>query len=153
MINGKRMAKGFLLAALLGGGVLASRAAIAGYRASTSGWRVKLYGTATTGYFTGNLSTVRNSADGTQYIGCEMEWFGPNASNVTTVSPSNDGFCYARDAAGNVRSCYLPIKYNTAAGVVGAINPNSFLQVNYDTFGGNSYCTYAWVANYSHGIY
>ena len=45
----------------------------------------------------GTLRDVRNSADGTQYIGC---------SRYAYDTGSNSIVCYARDASGNYVSCW-----------------------------------------------
>jgi hypothetical protein len=132
--------------------LLASRGAHAGYKSSASNWAVKLSGTATAGSFSGALSVVRATADTMQYVGCETYWYGPTATNLSTVSPSNYGYCFARDSAGNTRSCYITVKYGTSLGVVGALNASSHLSVSYDTFGGTPYCTNIAVLNYSMGL-
>jgi hypothetical protein len=154
MINGKkftlgRIGKGLLVVGLVTTGVLASGGARAGYKASTKNWEVKITGTATTGHFSGAVKLAGQSADNLQYIGCDTLWYGVTATNTATVVPNNYGDCYARDSAGNVRSCYLTVRGGQSLAVAGAVNATSILQVDFITVGGNAYCTNVSISNES----
>lgn len=154
MINGNkttrmtlgRMTKGLLVAGVVVTGVLASRGAFAGARAT--GWEVSISGSSS-GTFKGSVSAARYSADSVQWIGCELEWYGPNSSNTATVVPSNIGYCSGRNSAGTTRTCYITTRYGNAMSLVGAVNMGSMLSVQYFTVDGNVYCGDIKIYNYS----
>lgn len=154
MTNGKgialgRIGKGILMAGLVTAGVIASRGAFAGARVSRAAWEASISGTATTGSFQGSIAAARTSADNVQWIGCELEWGGINASNLPNPPLYNFGYCSVRTANGTTRTCYLTIKQGTALGLVGALNESSMLRVSYFTVDGNAYCSNVKIYNYS----
>jgi hypothetical protein len=119
----------------------------AGTRLASSSWEVS----TSSSWFGGSPASARASADGNQYIGCELEWVGPTASTTVTNQPSNYGYCYARDAAGNSRGCYVTIKYGTAAGLLSTINQNSYISVNFFNMPDVAYCGSVTIYDYSYG--
>jgi len=134
------------LALVLGSGAIVH----AGYKVPSTSWEVSINGTSS-GAFGGSVAAARMSADGMQYIGCELDWIGPTASTTATVQPVNYGYCYARDAAGNTRSCYVSIKNNTAANVLATVNQDSYIWASYFSMPDAAYCGQINVYNYSYG--
>jgi hypothetical protein len=119
----------------------------AGYKWNSE---VAFTGTATAGTFTGTVGAARASTDSLQYIGREVQWSGPTPTNLATVSPTNVGYCYARDRAGNSRGCYVTIKYGTAAALLANVNANSYIGVRYFSTVDAAYCDFIDIANYSY---
>ena len=146
-LRGKKLlvSAGVLVALSISAGVIH-----AGYKVPGTSWEVSISG-STSGSFGGSLAAARASSDGTQYIGCEVEWVGPTASTTATVQPSNYGYCYARDRNGNVRACYLTIKQGTAAALLANVNQDSYVWVSYFPTSDATYCGAVNVYNYSYG--
>jgi hypothetical protein len=131
--------------------LLAGAGAInAGLKLPATDWEVRFTGNGTTGAFEGYLGSARNSSDGNQYIGCELHWYGPTANNLPTVNPSNMGYCWAADRNGNVRSCYITVKYGTAAALLANVVQDSYIHVSYFTVSGQPYCGAVDIYNYSY---
>jgi len=99
MINGKkftlgRIGKGLLVAGLVTTGVLASRGARAGYRASTKNWEVRITGTATTGHFSGAVKLAARAPTTFSTSGATRSGTASRRPTTATVVPSNYGDCY-----------------------------------------------------------
>jgi hypothetical protein len=70
----------------------------------------------------GSIGAVRNSADGTQYIGCDVVlWNGS--------FHGREVHCYARDQFGNTRDCRT--RDGDAVSVAASITSDSRLQFNW----------------------
>jgi hypothetical protein len=72
----------------------------------------------------GALRAVRNSADGTQYIGCSRYAYDTGSTSI---------ICYARDAAGTYRSCSTGD--DQMLRVAETLNPASYLYFVVNTDG------------------
>jgi hypothetical protein len=144
-ILGKKLV---LSMSVLGSLLVSAGALRAGLKETPSAWEVKIEGT-TKGRFQGYLGSARNSTDSMQYIGCFVDWSGPTENNLATVSPSNSGWCEARDRYGNARGCYVTIKYGTASALLGNVIQDSYIDVNYFTVSGVPYCGAIKIYNYS----
>lgn len=140
----------FVAALVLAAGVGSAGALHAGWKATTTDWEVKFGTSGSMKTFEGYMGSARASADSTQYIGCEVEWYGPTSSNTATVHPSNVGWCWASDKNGNTRSCYLTIRDNTATSAIGNVIQDSYIYAAYFTLDGVPYCNAVNIYNYSY---
>ena len=97
----------------------------AGYRGD---WNVSVGST----YATGSMGTARASADGTQWIGCEMR-FGTGGVGYAAL-------CYAQDSAGNYRFCGFDNTNATTmqqvSAVIASITPASYIYFTFNASGG-----------------
>lgn len=114
--------KTFIACAVLGALALTPIIATAGLKSSAT---VSITSTK----FSGNLADVRNSADGVQYIGCQIG--------------SEYSYCSARNAAGSSVMCSSSNPGVMAA--IAAITPNSHLEVYFSA----GSCTTVWVRTMS----
>jgi hypothetical protein len=106
--------------------LLASTAALAGFR---SAQQVLIFDAGR--FANGDLGYVSNTADTTQYIGCE--------------SLGGSGYCYAKDPTGLSRSCSTSDPNLLA--VIRSLNGDSYLIFWWDT---SSHCTSIEVDNGSY---
>ncbi len=137
---------------VVGAAVLASMLGFAGviHAGSRGVNEVTFTGDAANGSFKGSLGSARASSDGYQYIGCQVSWYGPTTANLPTVNPSNYGYCYARDRNGNTRSCYVTVKYGTAAALLGNVSSDAWLYAQYFSMPDAAYCNWIDIANFSY---
>ncbi len=149
-IKGFRGKKLLMCALVLVSGFVGAGALHAGLKEPPTAWEVKITGDTNKGSFEGYFGSARNSSDGLQYIGCHVEWYGPQSSAQTSsISASNSGWCSARDRGGNVRSCYLSVKSGTAAAVLGNMTPDSYLVAKFFATSDAPYCSFVQIYNYS----
>lgn len=108
-----------LLAALL-----TASTAVAGYR-----WNYPVTIDLASSTVTGSLGSTRNSANGTEWIGC----------GVTAQPTKLYAICYAQDAAGGRASCYADGATSPSmVSTIAALNGDGFVSFSWDA---NGNCT------------
>jgi hypothetical protein len=85
----------------------------------------QVYASTVAGFAEGSLGSARNSADGTQYIGCTMYAYSGSPLSA---------YCYAINAAGLYVTCTTstPLLVNAAR----ALRSDGFLYFRWDSNGG-----------------
>lgn len=121
--------KRLLPMALVLGMISAAGAAWAGFHGSS-----EVY--VGSGFAVGALGSARNSADGTQYIGCAT--YG-SAGSTRSMQ------CYANDSAGHYGSCSSSDA--TLVATAGTLSSNSYVTFNWNSSGT---CTYLYVVTNSY---
>lgn len=101
----------FLAALLLGAGV--TRVARAG---SVDNTQVSIFTTGGLDAANGTLRAARNSADGTQYIGCSRYAYDTGSDSIV---------CYAMDSGGAYKSCFTD--NDAMLRVAETLNPAAYL--------------------------
>ncbi|HEX8822994.1 MAG TPA: hypothetical protein VF794_23905 [Archangium sp.] len=121
------------------GALLLSTGALAGAKA-TSEVVINTTSNAPTVTAMGSMGSARNSADATQYIGCQLSTNNVSSGSVTVV-------CFAKNAAGQYVSCVTtdPNYVNVAQ----SIQSDSYIRFNYDSSVGST-CTYLLVVQNSY---
>jgi hypothetical protein len=95
------------------------------------------------GYYSGaqgNVTDARNSADATQYIGCDVTTYPNNGTSYIS--------CSARNAAGQYATCYTSQPSPAMVDLVQSIGPRSTVHFSYSTSSG--VCQWIKVSNMSH---
>jgi hypothetical protein len=93
------------------------------------------------GYYSGaqgNVTDVRNSLDGTQYIGCETSTYQSGNPYV---------YCVARNAVGQYATCYLSTTSPQMGDQLNSIGPHSTIHFSYSPSSG--VCQWIRVSNMS----
>jgi hypothetical protein len=112
--------------------------AIAGLKAPGTAVRIVVSGAQSS--FSGTLATVRNSANSTEYIGCQLTQYyfvGPPFTNHV--------YCTAKDTSGQTAGCSASGPSNWQP--LGGITPNSQIDVRFNADTGE--CTSINVTNNS----
>jgi hypothetical protein len=117
-------------------GALLSTAALAGYKATSE---VVVSSTTTGMTAMGSVGSARNSADSTQYIGCQVSTNNVSSGSVTVQ-------CFARNAAGTYLSCVTTDPNYVSAAQ--AIDSDSYIR--FSTESSSSNCTYLLVVDSSY---
>jgi hypothetical protein len=117
-------------------GALLSTVALAGTKVTSE---VTISSTTTGMTAMGSMGSARNSADATQYIGCQLSTNNVS-SGVVTVQ------CFARNAAGTYLSCLTTDPNYVSAAQ--AIDGDSYIRFNTESSG--STCTYLLVLDTSY---
>ncbi len=120
-------------------GILAS-VLVAGAQIARAGQKASYPVSIGSGTAYGSVGTARNSADGSQMIGC------------TTIGQLSNGVgynmasCSATDSQGRSASCWVASNSSAMAQSLASLGTDSFL---YFTFDASGNCTFIYVENYS----